>query len=447
MPRSRFALCHTLIPILWLGLAIPPGIPLPTPPASPEPVQQPREEIFEAPEGLPDHSATDPPGEVATTPDEPGSPEDGGDGEDEEIPDDPRDDEGQSLLPQIDIFFPEGDLDLRINRLVKKVFVEGQVQYNFVSGDITAYLRYRYYGYKRTTQFTVFDEIEFEEIEDFSSDFSRTRGWLLLTQWPHSYSRRTFLLVELDRISSNKEDLFFNNNRTNTFVRLSHQIGTPTDRRSNTIVGEDRSSVRNLFTAFQDIGPGDAGLTSALTWGFDAGPGDFDYFKLEVEGLKRFELPANRFLVGRLHFGRFFRERVIRDDPEVPFLDRFSIPRNEYFRLDGRDNLKGLDLRLRGTEELHTTWELALPWFLDQDRKALGLRWKDWYWVLYGGYGTIGFDTSIYSDAQSYIPDIGVGFETAIRLKDYQFFLSGIVAYAFEDGNSVETRLSLKSYH
>ena len=184
-----------------------------------------------------------------------------------------------------------------------------------------------------------------------------------------------------------------------------------------------------------------------MTWGFEAGPGDFEYSKLEVEGLKRFEMKGNRFLVGRLHFGRFFHEEIIRGGPEVPFLDRFSIPREEFFRLDGRDNLKGLTSRLRGTKELHTTWELALPWFLDQDRKALGLRWKDWYWVLYGGYGTIGFDASIYSDPDSYIPDIGLGFETAIRLKDYQFFLSGIVAYAFEDGNDVETRLSLKSYH
>ena len=45
---------------------------------------------------------------------------------------------------RLDVYFPEGDLDLRVNRLVNKVFFEGQVKYNFVDGDITAFLRYRY---------------------------------------------------------------------------------------------------------------------------------------------------------------------------------------------------------------------------------------------------------------------------------------------------------------
>ena len=69
------------------------------------------------------------------------------------------------FLPRLDIYFPEGDLDLRVNRLINKVFFEGQVKYNFINGDITAFLRYRYYGYKRTTQFTVFDSIEFDGID------------------------------------------------------------------------------------------------------------------------------------------------------------------------------------------------------------------------------------------------------------------------------------------
>ena len=112
-----------------------------------------------------------------------------------------------SLLPRLDLFFPEADLDLRVSRLINKVFFEGQVKYNFIKGDITAFLRYRYYGFKRTTQFTVFDAIEFADVKDFSSDFDRVRGSLLFWQWPHSYTSRTFALVELDRISSNKEEV------------------------------------------------------------------------------------------------------------------------------------------------------------------------------------------------------------------------------------------------
>ncbi|HSL84525.1 MAG TPA: hypothetical protein VLF66_17260, partial [Thermoanaerobaculia bacterium] len=78
--------------------------------------------------------------------------------------------QSERLIPELDVYFPEGELDIRINRLVKKVFAEGQVRYNFVDGDISAFLRYRYYGYARTYQLSVFDEIEFEDIEDFSND-------------------------------------------------------------------------------------------------------------------------------------------------------------------------------------------------------------------------------------------------------------------------------------
>lgn len=164
----------------------------------------------------------------------------------------------EPFLPRLEVLFPEGDLDLRVNRLINKVFFEGQVKYNFINGDISAFLRYRYYGYKRTTQFTVFDTIEFQEVQKFSSDFDRVRGTLLLMQWPHSYHQRTFGLVELDRITSNKEDTIeiLRLGRTNTFVRFGYQLGTPEDSRSNAIVGESRARIERLFTAYREIGPG-----------------------------------------------------------------------------------------------------------------------------------------------------------------------------------------------
>lgn len=355
------------------------------------------------------------------------------------------------IVPQLDVYFPEGDLDLRVNRLIKKVFVEGQVQYNFVDGDISAFTRYRYYGYQRTYQFTVFDEVEFEDLEDFDNDFQRTRGVLLLTEWPFSYHHRAFLLTELDRISSNKEEFFFNNNRTNTFVRVGYQLGTPDDERSNAIVGENRARTERLFTALRNIGPGGAGATGAATWGFDFVGGDFDYIKVELGALKRFELPWETILVGRLNAGTFLRSpRVEFDRPDASLLDQFSIPRAEYFRLDGSDNLKGLKgdkIDIRGTEMLSTTWEYLFPWFTHQKRKALKLTWENWYWVLYAGYGTIGFDRDIYGELSDYVTDVGVGFESSFTLKDYEFFLSGIVARPIDTDRSPVVSLSLKSYH
>ena len=357
---------------------------------------------------------------------------------------------GERLIPELNVYFPEGELDIRINRLVKKVFAEGQVKYNFVDGDISAFLRYRYYGYARAYQLSVFDDVEFEDLEDFSNDFDRVRGILLLTEWPHSFHHRTFLLTELDSITSNREEFVFDTGKTNLFLRFGYQIGTPNDDRSNAIVGENRARVERLFTAFRQIGPGDAGLTGALTWGTNLVVGDFDYAKLEVSGLKRYELPRGAFLFGRLHGGTFLRKPEEREiDPEGPLPDtgRFLIPREEFFRLDGRDNLKGLDERLRGTEEAHATIELVYPWFVDQAHERIRLLWENWYWVLYGGVGTIGFERDVFSDPDTYVYDVGVGFESSFRLRDYEFFLSGLVAQAFNAEGGVQLRLALKSYH
>jgi len=355
------------------------------------------------------------------------------------------------FLPRLDLYFPEGDLDLRVSRLINKVLFEGQVKYNFVSGDISSFLRYRYYGFRRTTQLTVFDEIEFRELQDFSNDFDRTRGTLVLFQWPLNYHRRTFLLTELDRISTNKEELaeILRRGETNTFVRLGFQIGTPDDVRSNAIVGEQRARQERLFTAFREIGPGQAGVTTALTWGFPYGIGDFNYVKVEAEGLKRFDISERTFLIGRAHGGTFIDKdiRPLRELPENPQQgDFFTIPLGEFFRLDGRENLKGLDVRLRGTEEFHTTWEYFFPWFLNASHEFLKLEWQNWYWILYTGAGTVGFDREIYTDLSRYIPDVGVGFESSFQLRKYRFFLSGIVAQALKGEGGVEARFSVKSY-
>jgi hypothetical protein len=358
----------------------------------------------------------------------------------------------ETFLPRLDIFFPEGDLDLRVNRLLRKVFFEGQVKYNFINGNIAAFLRYRYYGYERTTQFTVFDTIEFQDVQDFSSDFDRVRGTLLLMQWPHSYHQRTFGLVELDRISSNKEGVIevLRLGRTNTFVRFGYQVGTPEDSRSNAIVGETRARSERLFTAYREIGPGGAGFTGAVTYGFGLGVGDFDYVKLEAETLKRLDVTARSFLIARLHAGTFlFKGR--REDSELPEEhDRFDllmIPRGEFFRLDGRESLKGVSEKLRGTEELHTTLEYFIPWFLNASHKFLRLEWQNWYWILYAGAGTVGFERSTYTDLGSYVPDAGLGFESSFKLRKYRFFLSGIMAQALKGNGGVEARISVKSYH
>jgi len=273
------------------------------------------------------------------------------------------------------------------------------------------------------------------------------RGILFLTEFPHSYHYRTFCLVEVDRLQSSKEELRFSNERTNTFVRLGFQRGTPDDERSNSIAGETRARAENLLTAHRKIGPSQAGFTAALTYSFDFIGADFDYLKFEFEALKRFDLSRRVFAIARAHGGSFLTKRKVRDGADILQSDQFSIPRSELFRLDGRENLKGIEQKVFGTEELHTTVELFVPWFIDRSRSFLGLDWKTFYWVVYGGAGIAGFDSEVFSDFDNYIPDAGLGFEASFKLRDYTFFVGAIVAEALRGEGGVETHLVLKSYH
>lgn len=351
------------------------------------------------------------------------------------------------LLPRLDFYFPEGRLDFRLSRLIKNAFFEGQVKYNFVRGDISAFLRYRYYGYRSVSQIGVFDAVEFENVEEFDNDFERVRGLLYIMQWPYDYHHRAFFLAELDRLSSSKEELRFDNNRTNTFVRFSFQRGTPNDRRSNAIVGETRARVEDLFSVHNKIGPDGAGLTAALTYGFDFLDSDFNYVRLDLAALKRYNVGRRNFAIARLQAGTFLHREEIRDGEDVPEADRYSIPRSELFRLGGRENLKGVDNDLVGTELGYATNELFLPWFEDSRRRFLWVDWENFFWVLYGGVGSTGFGRDVFSDTDSYYFDVGVGAEASFRLKDYTIFLSGLVAHSFGDEGGLETHFSLKSYH
>ncbi|HSG39158.1 MAG TPA: hypothetical protein VLE27_05935, partial [Thermoanaerobaculia bacterium] len=415
------------------------------PPVEPPPADQPPTD--------PQPPAPEPPAPpVQTEPEAPETPvpAGAGGGEDSDLPPRPSEDR---ILPRLDVYFPEGELDLRVNRLINKTFFEGQVKYNFIDGDISAFLRYRYYGYKRTTQFTVFDSIEFDDIDDsVSDDFDRVRGTLLLLQWPHSYTQRTFGLIELDRISSNKRptgsEFFFRRDQTNTFLRVGYQLGTPDEARSSAIAGETRARTERLFSAFREFGPGDSTITAALTYGFPA-IGDFDYLKFEFEALKRFDITLRTFLIGRVRGGTFphVADAELRGLPPQPdAIDFLAVPRSETFKLDGRENLKGFDGRARGTEQLLTTWEYFFPWFLESNREFLRLNFQNWYWILYAGIGTIGLDREIYTDFDTYIPDTGIGFESSFTLRKYRFFLSGIVAQALKGDGGIEARISVKSY-
>ncbi len=179
----------------------------------------------------------------------------------------PREAEKSGIFPSINVYLPEGRADIRLVKPIRNSLFENQITYNFVSGDISAFLRYKYYGRSYTSTISFFDSIEFEELERFSNDFSRTRGALYLHRRPLSFYNRLYTLFEFDRLTFSRPVDHPDANRTNTYVKVGYQHGTPSDERSNAVVGEARDRFFNLFTAYREVGPGGRGFSPAsISW-------------------------------------------------------------------------------------------------------------------------------------------------------------------------------------
>src|SRR3954470_1358035 len=91
-------------------------------------------------------------------------------------------------LPYVNIYPPEGQASIRLRKLIRNVLFESQIDYKFVNGDISTYLRYKYYARQFTYKLGVFDTIEFGDIGQSEEDFQRVRGGLLLFTFPKDYN-------------------------------------------------------------------------------------------------------------------------------------------------------------------------------------------------------------------------------------------------------------------
>ena len=346
----------------------------------------------------------------------------------------PAEPERSGILPSLNVYLPEGRTDIRLMKAIRNSLFENQINYNFVSGDISAFLRYKYYGRRATSTLTFFDSIEFEELERFSNDFSRTRGALYLQRRPINFYNRLFALAEFDRLTFLRPVDHPDANRTNVYVKLGYQLGTPSDERSNAVVGEARDRALNLFTAYREVGPHGIGLSAAATWGLDVLGGDYRYVKTEVEALQAISLSKRTRMILRLHGGYFpYKKRILEDfDPLLG--TPFSVPRYELFRLNGRQELKGYRGTERGPNEMHLTVEHVVPVFTETPRRFLGLDSNSLYAVGYVGAGNVGNETRIYGRFGDYKVDVGVGFETALSWRRYRAFLGALAAKTVVNG-------------
>ena len=363
--------------------------------------------------------------------------------------------ERKDALPTLNVYLPEGQASIRLRKLIRNVLFESQIDYRFVTGDISTFLRYKYYAKNFTYRLGVFDEINFQDIgksggttgnSTAATEFQRTRGGLLLFGFPRDYNRRYFFLLQDDRLTfgntcANPGDPLCTRNvddkKNNIYTKFGYQYGTQFDERLNGIVGETRGRITPVLTAFRDIGPQKTGLAVALTESTRVSTGDYKYTKLEGEILRRTDITSTSFIFSRLHVGAFLGYdeckfgQLCKGQPydTTPQEDRFSIPIYEMFKLGGREALKGVDdNKSRGTQEIHLTNEFFVPVFRNRDMRTFQLHWNTMYAIGYVGAGTSGFKSNQLAKSDEAVVDAGLGSEMALSVRDFDVLVSVIYA-------------------
>ncbi|HYO79004.1 MAG TPA: hypothetical protein VE010_21250 [Thermoanaerobaculia bacterium] len=327
--------------------------------------------------------------------------------------------------------------------MIRNVLFESQIDYEFVNGDISTFLRYKYYARNYTYRLGLFDSIEFPDLASGgdNEEYERVRGGLLLVGVPRDYNNRYFFLVQNDQLTFG--DLQRPDNQTsNIYTKIGYQYGTQFDERMNAIVGEQRGRITPVLTAFREIGPQRTGLAAAVTQAANVLAADYNYTKFEMEGLRRFDLSETSFIFSRLHLGTFLSYSELDEDelpePEdddgdgkvdvLPQWQRYDLPQYELFRLGGREALKSVRTNDRsiGTHEIHLTNEFFAPIFRNKDYSIGSLHWNTMYGVGYLGAGAVAFETDDLTDP---VVDVGLGTESARTFGDYDVYLSILVAH------------------
>jgi len=371
--------------------------------------------------------------------------------------------ERRDNLPSVNIYLPEGQASVRLRKLIRNVLFESQIDYEFVNGDISTFLRYKYYARNYTYRIGVFDAIEFPDLtSDDKKEFERVRGGLLLVGVPKDYNNRYFFLVQNDQLTFG--DVFRPDDQTsNIYAKVGYQYGTQFDERMNAIVGEQRGRITPVLTAFREIGPQRTGLAAAITQATNVWSADYSYTRIETEALRRFDITSTAFVFSRVHLGAFLSYEKLDPAPlprdrdgdgeidPVPEWEKYVIPQQELFRLGGREALKSVSSNDSsiGTAEMHVTNELFFPIFRNKNYKVGRLYWNTLYGIGYLGAGVVGFETrpgveekrnvgQVLTDYKRAVVDVGIGTESAITFGDYDIYLSVIYAYPLRRPDDID---------
>ena len=337
----------------------------------------------------------------------------------------------RDVFPNVNVYLPEGQASIRLRKLIKNVLFESQIDYRFVNGDISTFLRYKYYARTFSYKLGIFDTIEFPDIGQGSSqDFQRVRGGLLLAEFPRDYNKRYFWLLQDDRLTFG-DVTKVDNRKNNIYTKLGWQYGTEFDERLNAIVGESRGRIIPVLTAFRDIGPQKFSIAAAITESARIATGDYRYTKLETEALRRFDVTATSFFVARAHAGVFLTKSKVADADTRPPIEQYTIPAYEMFSLGGREALKSIGSQdaATGIDEFHVTNEYFVPVFRNRDYRSWGLHWNTMYGIGYVGFGQVAYTLSDAVKPRDYVVDAGLGTETSLHVRDYEVLLSVVYAH------------------
>ena len=371
--------------------------------------------------------------------------------------------ERRDSLPYFNLYLPEGQASVRIRKLIKNVLFESQIDYRFVNGDISTFLRYKYYARDYTYKISVFDTIGFPDLGKTSTEeFQRVRGGLFIGELPRNYNNRYFWLAQDDRITFGDVTMV-DNRKNNIYTKFGYQYGTQFDEHLNAIVGESRGRIIPVLTAFRELGPQKLSLAVALTEAAKFSTGDYKYTKFEGEALHRWDLTPTSFIVTRGHLGIFPLKSTVREwctsvtnqvcgtgtpppgaiavDP----VERYSIPAYELFDMSGRDALKSIPSRNEsaGTAEIHMTNEYFVPVFRNRDYRTYGMHWNTLY-----GVGYLGAAHAAIGDRRTTVVDAGLGTEASVTVRDFDVLFSVLYARTIRAENGLggsKVRVSIRT--
>ena len=354
--------------------------------------------------------------------------------------------ERRDAMPYFNIYLPDGSANIRVRKLIKNVLFETQIDYKFVTGDISTFLRYKYYANAYTYKISVFDTIGFENLGQ-TAEFQRVRGGLYLMEFPRDYKHRYFWLVEDDRLTFG-DITSVDNRKNNIYTKLGYQYGAEFDERMNAIVGESRGHIIPVLTAFRDVGPQKTSFAAALTASGKVATGDYQYTKLEGEGIHRWDITPTSFIITRAHLGVFPTKQVLRDwcaddthricgigtpppgSITVTQEERYSIPAYELFDMAGRDAMLGVKSSIAslGITEYHLTNEYFLPIFRNRDYRTYLAHWNTMYGIGYLGVGNVGYNYKDPLKPENIVVDLGLGTEASVTVRDFEVLLSAVYA-------------------